>query len=64
MAEFRSKKAVVSKAPYELYMAFVDMRNFVQFLPEDKKADVCANRYSIVAFPCFWKNLQVFIQQR
>ena len=43
MAEFRSKKAVVSKAPYELYMAFVDMRNFVQFLPEDKKSDVTAD---------------------
>ena len=49
MAEFRSKKAVVSKAPYELYMAFVDMRNFVQFLPEDKKADVTADYDSIHA---------------
>lgn len=43
MAEFKSKRAVVSKAPYELYMAFVDMRNFIQFLPEDKKADVTAD---------------------
>ena len=49
MAEFRSKKAVVSKAPYVLYMAFVDMRNFVQFLPEDKKADVTADYDSIHA---------------
>ena len=49
MAEFRSKKAVVSKAPYELYMAFVDMRNFIQFLPEEKKADVTADYDSIHA---------------
>lgn len=43
MVNYQSKKAVVSKAPYELYMAFVDMRNFVNFLPEDKKADVTAD---------------------
>ena len=49
MAEFRSKKTVVSKAPYELYMAFVDMRNFIQFLPEDKRADVTADYDSIHA---------------
>ena len=49
MAEYKSKRAIVSKAPYELYMAFVDMRNFVQFLPEDKKADVTADYDSIHA---------------
>ncbi|MBQ8169552.1 MAG: hypothetical protein IJZ98_02305 [Bacteroidales bacterium] len=49
MAEFRSKKTLVSKAPYELYMAFVDMRNFVQFLPEDKRTDVTADYDSIHA---------------
>ena len=49
MAEFRSKKTVVSKAPYELYMAFVDMRNFIQFLPEEKRADVTADYDSIHA---------------
>ena len=47
--EIKSKKATVSKAPYELYMAFVDMRNFVRFLPEDKKADVTADYDSIRA---------------
>lgn len=41
--EIKSKRAVVSKAPHELYMAFVDMRNFVQFLPEDKKEGVTAD---------------------
>ena len=47
--EIKSKRAIVSKAPYELYMAFVDMRNFVQFIPEDKKGDVTADLDSIHA---------------
>ena len=41
--EIKSKRGVVSKAPYDLYMTFVDMRNFVQVLPEDKKAGVTAD---------------------
>ena len=41
--EIKSKRAVVSKAPYELYMAFADMRNFVQFVPEDKRGDMTAD---------------------
>ena len=39
----------MSKAPYELYMGFTDMRNFVRMLPEDKKADVTADYDSIHA---------------
>ena len=49
MVNYKSKRAVVSKAPYELYMAFVDMRNFMQFLPEDKKEGVTADYDSIQA---------------
>ena len=49
MVSYNSKRAVVSKAPYELYMAFVDMRNFVNFLPEDKKEGVTADYDSILA---------------
>lgn len=49
MVSYNSKKAVVSKAPYELYMAFVDMRNLVQFLPEDRKADLTADYDTIHA---------------
>ena len=44
-----SKRAVVSKAPHELYMAFVDMRNFVQFLPEDRREGITADYDSIEA---------------
>ena len=47
--EIQSKRGVVSKAPYELYMMFVDMRNFVQMLPEDKKQGVTADYDSIHA---------------
>jgi hypothetical protein len=47
--EIKSKKAVVSKAPYELYMLFVDLRNFVNFLPDDKKHGVTADYDSIHA---------------
>ena len=49
MSEFKSKKATVSRPPYQLYMGFVDMRNFVQMLPEDKKQGVTADYDSIRA---------------
>ena len=39
----------MSKAPYELYMLFVDMRNFVQMLPEDNKEGVEADYDSLHA---------------
>ena len=48
-AEYKSKHGIVSRAPYELYMSFVDMRNFVGMLPEDKRADVKADYDSISA---------------
>ena len=47
--EIQSKKGIVSKAPYELYMMFVDMRNFVNFLPEDKRKGVTADYDTIHA---------------
>ena len=47
--EIASKHGLVSKQPFELYMAFVDMRNFLLFLPEDKKPDVEADYDTISA---------------
>ena len=47
--EIKSKHAVVSKAPYMLYMAFVDMRNFLQFVPEDKRQGIMADYDTITA---------------
>lgn len=41
--EIKSRHAVVSKAPYMLYMGFTDMRNFVQMLPEDKRKGITAD---------------------
>ena len=37
--EIRSKHGVVSKALYELYMGFADMRNFTRMVPEDKVSE-------------------------
>ena len=47
--EITSKHGLVAKQPFELYMAFVDMRNFLQFLPEEKKAGVEADYDTISA---------------
>jgi len=48
-AEFKSKHGIVSKQPAELFMAFTDMRNFVNMLPEDKKEGVTADYDTISA---------------
>lgn len=45
--QITSKHAVIAKRPYEIYMAFTDMRNFVNFLPEDRKEGVTADFDSI-----------------
>lgn len=47
MVDIDSKHGIASKAPYELYMAFADMRNFVNFLPADKKEGITADYDSI-----------------
>ncbi|MCQ2164961.1 MAG: hypothetical protein MJZ04_07255 [Bacteroidales bacterium] len=46
-AEYKSRHGMVARPPYELYMSFVDMRNFVSMLPEDRKNDVKADYDSI-----------------
>ncbi|MBP5397689.1 MAG: hypothetical protein J6Y32_03515 [Bacteroidales bacterium] len=48
MVEYQSKHGIVRKDPYTLYMSFVDMRNFVQMLPEDKREMVKADYDSIL----------------
>lgn len=42
MTEYKSKHGTVNRPQAELYMAFTDLRNFLQFLPEDRKQDVTA----------------------
>ena len=49
MATYKSKQTLVSKAPYELYMAITDLRNIVNMLPADKREGVTADFDSIHA---------------
>ena len=49
MTTIQSKHGIVPRQPAELYMAFSDMRNFLQFLPEDKKEGVTADYDTIQA---------------
>lgn len=49
MTDYQSKHAVVSRPPYMLYMAFTDMRNFLQYLPEDKRKELKADFDSLHA---------------
>ncbi len=46
-SEYTSKTGTVSKQPFELYMAFADMRNLLAMLPEDKKQGITADFDSI-----------------
>lgn len=43
METFKSKHGIVSKAPYMLYMAFVDLNNFKKFVPKDHQDDITAD---------------------
>ena len=49
MTEIESKHGTVSRQPYELYMSFTDMRNFLQMLPADRKEGVQADFDTITA---------------
>lgn len=49
MTTYKGKHAEVSRAPYELYMTFVDLRNFLAFIPEDKKENVVADYDTLTA---------------
>ena len=49
MTEIESKHGIVSRQPYELYMSFVDMRNFLAMLPADKKEGIQADFDTLTA---------------
>ena len=49
MVEYNSKQGVVSKPPYELYMALTDLRNVLNVRPSDKREGVSADCDSIHA---------------
>ena len=49
-AHYTSKHGLVAKRPEELYMAFTDLRNFAQMVPQDKvKAEITADYDSLTA---------------
>ena len=43
MTEIESKHGIVSRQPYEVYMSFTDLSNFVRFLPADKREGIQAD---------------------
>lgn len=49
MTKIESKHGTVPRQPAEMFMAFSDMRNFIQFLPEDKKEGVTAEYDTLTA---------------
>ena len=49
MTKIESKHGIVSRQPYELYMSFTDLRNFVQLLPPDKRESVQADFDTLTA---------------
>lgn len=49
MMDFESKHGIVLKSPAELYMAFTDMRGFLQYIPADKREGVTADADSLHA---------------
>lgn len=42
-SNYQSKHGIVSRAAYELYMSFTDMRNFQQMVPEQYRESVTAD---------------------
>ena len=49
MTQIESKHGIVSRQPYELYMSFTDLSNFVRMLPEDKREMITADFDTITA---------------
>lgn len=43
MTGYNSKRGTVNFPPYQLYMVFADLRNFLNYLPEDKRQSVSAD---------------------
>lgn len=41
--QYNSKHGIVSRPQTDIYMIFTDLRNFLNFLPEDRKAGVTAD---------------------
>lgn len=62
-ANFNSKHGIVRKDPSELYMAFVDMRNFKNMLPADKQEGVNAT-YDTISASVQGFNIGIKVRER
>ena len=49
MTNIESKHGIVARQPYELYMSFTDLSNFVRMLPEDKREMITADMDTLTA---------------
>lgn len=63
MAHYESKKGTVSKPQAELYMGFVDMRNFTAMLPEEYRDKVTAD-YDNLSASVQGFNIGVMVDER
>lgn len=48
-SNYESKHGIVKRPPFDLYMAFTDMRNFQMMIPEDKREGITADFDTITA---------------
>ena len=62
-SQYTSKHGIISRPAYELYMAFADMRNLVNMLPEDKKQGVTAD-FDTVSASIQGFNIGVRVKER
>lgn len=62
-AHYTSKHGTVRKSQYELFMSFVDMRTFVDMLPESAKSSVKAD-YDTISFTARGFSIGVKVQNR
>lgn len=62
-SKYESKHGIVKRPPYELYMSFVDMRNFEQMIPEEKRGGVKAD-YDTITTSVQGFNIGVKVYER
>ena len=62
-SQYSSKHGTVSRPPYELYLLFSDLRNFLSMLPEDKRGMIQAS-YDTLTATVQGFNIGVKVHQR
>lgn len=62
-SKYESKHGIVKRPPYDLYMSFVDMRNFEQMIPVEKRDGVRAD-YDTITTSVQGFNIGVKVYER